>query len=602
MSETEFLAEAQNTSAPKTFRAPSPSSPSPLEQTAEAPLTPSIARSLQRFLTLPLLLLSIPIVLAGLWGLSQLFKPMLERSGAQALEAQASVAAHQIAEGLRNRSQLSAAIGKSAAQLLNITPPASLPELMNALTRPLQPLGDADLADAQGKIIWTSSSSPATSLPTGQTPWFLSGSQRPFVSDLYNTQASNTTDLSHRLMDFSSPVEASNGLTGVFVIHSSSDWIQELLPAVPTGIQGQPKAEVFVFDRAGSLIFAPSGKLAAWQALGQSLPVRAPNVSSRIPSQPSEVQKVLWKDRSEPFLTTVTPLPALSAATDMGWLIVARTPLAAVHQPLLMWLFYALAGGVALCLLGAGLLMQRSGKLSQQLAALKEMVSNFGRSDGYAAHSPSFSIREIDQLAQSFRATTQRMQHTHEALAQEVQARTQELNEANRELDRQASTDPLTGLLNRRGFDAQIQFAMSLARRSGRPLCFMTLDIDHFRQVNEQYGTEVGDLVLKSVGTQLRNRLRDSDIISRFGGEEFMVLLPDTPPEAAQRIGRELLYNIEHHRWPLVGTLTLSAGITALRPTLQNGTEDSDEGLMRRSEEAMLKSKEAGRNQVHYIP
>ena len=180
--------------------------------------------------------------------------------------------------------------------------------------------------------------------------------------------------------------------------------------------------------------------------------------------------------------------------------------------------------------------------------------------------------------------------------------RTQELHDANRELDRQASTDPLTGLLNRRGFDAQVQFAMALARRSGRPLSLITLDIDHFKLVNDNYGHEVGDLVLKSIANRLRTRLRDSDVIARFGGEEFVVMLPDTPPEAAQRIARELLAAVEDQQWPLVGRLTLSAGATALRPTLQNGTEDSDAALLRRSDEALYQSKNAGRNQVHFVP
>jgi diguanylate cyclase (GGDEF)-like protein len=90
-------------------------------------------------------------------------------------------------------------------------------------------------------------------------------------------------------------------------------------------------------------------------------------------------------------------------------------------------------------------------------------------------------------------------------------------------------------------------------------------------------------------------------VIARFGGEEFVVLLPDTR-EAAQRIAREILAAIEQHQWPLVGRLTLSAGITALRPTLQNGTEDNDTALLRRSDDALYQSKNAGRNLVHYIP
>ncbi|MEG0195561.1 MAG: diguanylate cyclase, partial [Stenotrophomonas sp.] len=170
------------------------------------------------------------------------------------------------------------------------------------------------------------------------------------------------------------------------------------------------------------------------------------------------------------------------------------------------------------------------------------------RIDAGERHTPIpilHSNREVEQLSQSFHSMTQRLLATHESMEHEVQMRTQELHDANRELDRQASTDPLTGLLNRRGFDAQVQFAMALARRSGRPLSLITLDIDHFKQVNDNYGHEVGDLVLKSIANRLRTRLRDSDVIARFGGEEFVVMLPDTPPEAAQRIARELLAAVE---------------------------------------------------------
>jgi diguanylate cyclase (GGDEF)-like protein len=210
------------------------------------------------------------------------------------------------------------------------------------------------------------------------------------------------------------------------------------------------------------------------------------------------------------------------------------------------------------------------------------------------------SNREVQLLSQSFNAMTQRLLAANESMEHEVQMRTQELYDANRELDRQASTD-LTGLLNRRGFDAQVQFAMALARRSGRPLCLATLDIDHFKQVNDNYGHEVGDLVLKAWPTSCAAGCaigRDRPL----WGRGVCGAAARHPPEAAQRIAREILAAIEQHQWPLVGRLTLSAGITALRPTLQNGTEDNDTALLRRSDDALYQSKNAGRNLVHYIP
>ena len=311
---------------------------------------------------------------------------------------------------------------------------------------------------------------------------------------------------------------------------------------------------------------------------------------------------VRWNDQSDGFLTTVAQLPARNAPSDLGWYVVARQPVASAYADARQQMFYAMGAGLLAAIVATWLVWWLARHMVRDLNTLAQTARRIDAGERQVPIPQLHSNREVQLLSQSFNAMTQRLLAANESMEHEVQMRTQELYDANRELDRQASTDPLTGLLNRRGFDAQVQFAMALARRSGRPLSLMTLDIDHFKQVNDNYGHEVGDLVLKSVANQLRSRLRDSDVIARFGGEEFVALLPDTPPEAAQRIAREILAAIENHQWPLVGRLTLSAGVTALRPTLQNGTEDSDTALLRRSDEALYQSKNAGRNQVHFVP
>lgn len=118
----------------------------------------------------------------------------------------------------------------------------------------------------------------------------------------------------------------------------------------------------------------------------------------------------------------------------------------------------------------------------------------------------------------------------------QVRQRTQQLEEANQELDRQARSDPLTGLLNRRGFDAQMNHDLALARRSGRPLSIITVDVDHFKRINDTHGHDVGDQVLQRLAATLATRLRQSDVVARLGGEEFAVLLPDTDLEGARTL------------------------------------------------------------------
>ena len=181
----------------------------------------------------------------------------------------------------------------------------------------------------------------------------------------------------------------------------------------------------------------------------------------------------------------------------------------------------------------------------------------------------------------------------NEAMETQVRQRTQQLEEANQELDRQARSDPLTGLLNRRGFDAQMNHDLALARRSGRPLSIITVDVDHFKRINDTHGHDVGDQVLQRLAATLATRLRQSDVVARLGGEEFAVLLPDTDLEGARTIAQELVDSQASLGYPVIGGLTISAGVSTLR-----GAEDTAQELLRRGDMALYQAKREGRNCV----
>lgn len=165
-----------------------------------------------------------------------------------------------------------------------------------------------------------------------------------------------------------------------------------------------------------------------------------------------------------------------------------------------------------------------------------------------------------------------------------------ELVEQGRRLEALLHEDALTGLANRRSILTQLRGLISGARRHERPLAIAIIDIDHFKSVNDQYGHLAGDEVLIAVVGALRGHLRAEDQLGRLGGEEFLVLLPDTGSEAALTATEKLRAEVE--RTEMFVPVTVSAGVAALEP------DERPEQLMARADAALYAAKEAGRNRV----
>jgi len=161
-----------------------------------------------------------------------------------------------------------------------------------------------------------------------------------------------------------------------------------------------------------------------------------------------------------------------------------------------------------------------------------------------------------------------------------------------------ASTDALTGLPNRRAMNDTLKRMAAHAGRSGEPLAAIAFDLDHFKKVNDRYGHEVGDAALSAVGECLREILRESDFAARIGGEEFLVLAPDTGAEGALVLAEKLREALMREEVPqLMQPITASFGI-AVMPH-HAGTA---EVLLRRADRACYLAKDRGRNQVQLTP
>jgi diguanylate cyclase (GGDEF)-like protein len=168
--------------------------------------------------------------------------------------------------------------------------------------------------------------------------------------------------------------------------------------------------------------------------------------------------------------------------------------------------------------------------------------------------------------------------------------------QAEERLAREAALDPLTGIYNRRKFFTEAGRALSRTRRQGQPLSVFILDIDHFKEVNDSHGHDVGDRVLRAIANFCLHHVRAEDTLARFGGEEFVALLPDTDQEGAVALAERLRLGLrEQEVSGDDGSVKVSAsfGVSSLLPG-----ETAIDAMLIRADQALYLAKQAGRDQV----
>ena len=167
------------------------------------------------------------------------------------------------------------------------------------------------------------------------------------------------------------------------------------------------------------------------------------------------------------------------------------------------------------------------------------------------------------------------------------------------EVQRLAITDELTNVLNRRGFDDVSTREFVAAKRYSRPLSLIMLDIDRFKAINDVYGHPIGDEILIEIAARARTKIRETDYISRYGGEEFLILLIEQKPDNAKTVAERIRKSVADQPFDTsVGkiTVTISAGITGM-----NTQTASISMMIKTVDKALYRSKENGRNRVTMI-
>lgn len=208
----------------------------------------------------------------------------------------------------------------------------------------------------------------------------------------------------------------------------------------------------------------------------------------------------------------------------------------------------------------------------------------------------------LDSTIRAILADTHQLRHSIHGLQQELDRSSHEMEALREELlrvRREANSDPLTGLANRKAFQAALEAAIMAQQQTNTgPLSLIMLDIDHFKQVNDAYGHLLGDKVICFVAGIMKKHVKGKDTAARCGGEEFFILLPDTDTEGARALAENIRRNIESAKirrqdnGENIGQVTVSIGISTYQ-----ADEDGDT-FMDRTDQALYASKAGGRNRT----
>lgn len=425
-----------------------------------------------------------------------------------------------------------------------------------------------------------------------QRPWFIEGAKGPFVGDVHKALllASLIEPMEDgslpRFVDFAAPVHNAEGqLLGVVATHSNWMWVGGVLAAALPDSTDQDDIQIFIVDKDYEILYPDS-------LVGQTIPTQ------QLPNSGS-YQYSKWQDQQN-YLTARTSVISPNA-TELGWQIIVRQPektaLSAVREMLLgLWIIGAFASLIAMIIV-----YQLAGTLSrpiERLVAVAHSIQNGNRNASFKDENSK--LNEVSSLSYSLQSMMSSLIEREQSLVQinatlesKVQERTTALKLANSELAHLAMHDPLTQCFNRLALDQAINQHFQNAQAQQYPLAVIMIDADHFKNVNDTYGHKAGDYVLKQLVSFISENARENDLVARFGGEEFTLLLPDTDANEAFEIAERIRRLVESHIFLGIGQVTISLGVACYQDS-----DSSPDMLLNRADHALYYAKAHGRNQT----
>ncbi|MEZ5691939.1 MAG: GGDEF domain-containing protein [Rickettsiales bacterium] len=221
---------------------------------------------------------------------------------------------------------------------------------------------------------------------------------------------------------------------------------------------------------------------------------------------------------------------------------------------------------------------------------LEDIVHKFGDNE------------DVKNIFKEIIDATANLRKSGEKISNKLKESTREINNLRKDLQQvtiEAQRDFLTGVYNRKSFERLIDEQMIVAKENNSDLCLLMLDVDHFKKFNDKFGHLLGDEVLKIVARTLTDTLKGRDVVARFGGEEFVVFLPETPIEGAVKVAEMIRNSIagkglkRKDTGETFGSITVSIGVSLFRHN-----NDTLPTLIKRADDALYVAKDSGRNQV----
>ncbi len=472
--------------------------------------------------------------------------------------------------------------------------PLNSPELRNTLDRTQRSFSQYSwigLVDPSG-IVQTSTGGLLTGESVKARPWFINGIKESYSGDLHEALLlgkllQTPPDFGPlRLIDFAEPVrDASGKIRGVLGMHVNWIWANDALKSMQPKNAAQSLVEILIVNQDNKVIYPRS--LRDSVVLPEHLTAQQSYFVGR------------WTDGVD-YVSSMVPVNDGQPPRSMLWRIVTRQPvdqafsdLATIRQGLMV------AFGLSAILVLA-LVWWAATLIAKPLRTLAYQASEVEAGNENVQWTTNPVSREMKELANAVRGMANTLLQRRHALAQSnavleqaVTERTAELVQSNQELHRISRRDPLTGLFNRLAADERLHSEFARMKRTQNGYALLMLDIDFFKRVNDTYGHEVGDQVLQSIARVLQAHLRETDFLARFGGEEFIVILPETDLVAARDVADKLRIAVASSDHATGDIITLSLGLAMANP--QDAHEDD---AVRQADQYLYQAKNAGRNRV----
>ncbi|MGY8525624.1 sensor domain-containing diguanylate cyclase [Paracidovorax citrulli] len=538
-------------------------------------------------------LLSVLVGLPTYWYISSQHRAQLIENKREALKAVAHSAATLLTESLAERHREIALLAQTR---LYRQEDLADPEVRASVERVQQSYAHYSwigVADAQGKVL-AATSGHLVGADVSRRPWFQAGLKGTFVGDVHEAVLlakllpQSSSDQPIRFIDFSSPIlDEAGRVKGVLGAHAHWDWAGALLSTITPASATPDKSELFILNQKGEVIYpetVPDNlKAPALDALKTTVGERFMD----------------WGDES-PYLTASAAVDDPVESSPLGWTVVVRqgedSVLAEVRSLQRVNLLTMGTAGLAFLLLAWAV----ANRISRPVETLTQTARRIERGEKHVTFSETFWARELQRLSDALRGMAGTLIRQKEALAvsnvdleAKVAARTAELRHLNAELKHQARTDALTGLPNRMHSNERLAEAFAWFRRSDMAYSVLVLDVDYFKRVNDTFGHAAGDDVLRHVAAILRSSIRRTDFAGRIGGEEFLVILPDTRAEQAGAVAEKIREAIASSTIAPVGHVTASIGVQQVLA----GDANADVAVTR-ADDALYRAKAAGRNRV----